>query len=164
MNEYFKASDGNTRNIVAGVFDRAAGQLQTLRGGEVRAYCTDPRGGCAGGAAAVTYPYQNQVAYCDYFFNGSTDLNQNCHSQDRAEIVMHETTHTTQVAGTDDHAYFYDGIRGLNRQDALDNADTYGLYASSFWTDCYGANIAQVYACNDAYFKGACTGIRMPGK
>lgn len=165
LNEYFKGSDGNTRNTVGDVFDRAAGQLQSLRDGEVRAYCQDPRGGCAGGgAAAVTYPYQNQIAYCDFFFDGSSDLNENCHSQDRAEIVMHETTHTLQVAGTDDHAYFYDGIRGLNHQDALTNADTYGLYASSFWTNCYGANIAQVYSCIDINFGGACTGVRMPGK
>lgn len=77
--------------------------------------------------------------------------------------MLHETTHTNSVAATDDHAYFYEGIRGLNRQDAMSNADTYAEYASSFWEGCYNANIAQVYACTDRAFQGICTGIRMPG-
>ena len=55
-----------------------------------------------------------------------------CHAQDQATTTLHEFTHAPGVyqPGTEDLGYGYDAASQLSAQDALNNADSYALYAN----------------------------------
>lgn len=53
-------------------------------------------------------------------------------AQDQATTVLHEFTHAPGVyaPGTDDHGYGYAASTALSASAALNNADSYALYAN----------------------------------
>jgi deuterolysin len=59
-------------------------------------------------------------------------LTNTCHNQDQATTVLHEETHAPDVyaPGTLDNAYGYDAAMDLSTDGAVNNADTYALYAN----------------------------------
>lgn len=65
---------------------------------------------------------------CPLYFSALSPLSRTCHAQDQATTTLHETTHLSQIAGTDDYStYGYSGVRGLSASQNLRHADTYAV-------------------------------------
>ncbi|KAJ6443756.1 metallo-endopeptidase [Purpureocillium lavendulum] len=131
VEEYFKSSDSQVRDEVADVLTKVAGECGSTDGGVSKYYCTDVQNGCEPQVLAYTVPSQSFQAYCDLYFTDLPDLASSCHQQDKATTNLHETTHLSQIKGTDDLGYGYDNAMKLSTQDALNNADTYALFANA---------------------------------
>lgn len=130
MTEYFKSSTTATRSSVASVFSKVASECGSTTSGASETYCTDVLSGCKTNVLAYTYPSYSVIAYCPIFFSALPAVSSTCHAQDKATTVLHETTHLSQVAGTDDLGYGYSAASGLSTSQALNNADTYALFAN----------------------------------
>lgn len=57
-------------------------------------------------------------------------MSQQCHAQDQATTTLHEVTHLSEIKGTDDNGYGYAAATALSASRALNNADTYALFAN----------------------------------
>ncbi|UNI19359.1 Deuterolysin [Purpureocillium takamizusanense] len=138
VEEYFKSSDDEVRDIVADVFTKVADECGSTDSGVSQYYCTDVDDGCSEGILAytVTSGDRSYQAYCDLYFDTLVDLSSTCHDQDKATTTLHETTHVSRVKGTDDLGYGYDTIMQLSTEDALNNADTYTLFANAIYSEC----------------------------
>ncbi|OAQ93950.1 metallo-endopeptidase [Purpureocillium lilacinum] len=136
VEEYFKSSDSQVRDTVADVLTKVAGECGSTDGGVSKYYCTDVQNGCEPQVLAYTVPSQSFQAYCDLYFSDLPDLASSCHQQDKATTNLHETTHLSQIKGTDDLGYGYDNAMKLSTQDALNNADTYALFANAINLKC----------------------------
>lgn len=135
MEEFFKDSSAGVRQQVAEVLDRVAGECPN-NGGASQTYCTDVGGYCGGNILAYTVPSQSYIVYCDLYFSDLPPLTSSCHQQDQATTNLHETTHLSEIAGTQDLGYGYDNIRQLSTQDSLNNADSYAVFANSIYAGC----------------------------
>ncbi|RYP42787.1 hypothetical protein DL768_010223 [Monosporascus sp. mg162] len=138
LEEYFKSSSAGTRGAVADVFNRVASECGSSAGGASRTHCADiwPGGNCRGGIVAYTVPWESYVVYCSSWF-GYPATTGNCHGVDRPFIVLHETTHLTQVKGTEDYGcYGYECARGLSPEQNINHADTYALFANAIAVGC----------------------------
>ncbi|KAF2123099.1 neutral protease 2-like protein [Lophiotrema nucula] len=100
--------------------------------------CNDPYQGCSSNVLAYTVPSQNFITYCNLFFTALPALASSCHAQDQATTVLHEETHAPAVysPGTDDLGYGYDAATRLSASQALNNADSYALYANAIYLNC----------------------------
>ncbi|KAK2612501.1 hypothetical protein QQS21_001439 [Conoideocrella luteorostrata] len=136
MEEYFKASDEQTRQTVAGVFSRVVQECSSTNSGVANYYCTDVGNYCSGNVLAYTVPSESYMVYCDLYFNDLPDLTTQCHAQDQATTNIHEDTHLTQIQGTDDLGYGYEAIQGLSADQELNNADTYALFSNAIYANC----------------------------
>lgn len=137
MEEYFKSSSTTTRNTVAGVFDRVAGECDSTTSGVSRQYCTDVLSNCGSSVLAYTQPSTGIMVNCNLYYTALTPLTSTCHAQDQATTTLHETTHLTQVKGTQDYnTYGYAGVRGLSASQNLNHADTYTLFANAIALNC----------------------------
>lgn len=134
MEEYFMASDESTRATVAGVYSKVQDQCDSTDSGTT-ASCTDPSNHCAeSGAFAYTHN-GNAMFYCNRYWKlGATPGT--CHKKSQATTFLHETTHLAAVKRTRDLAYGYDNLRRLSVDEALNNADTYALFANAVNLDC----------------------------
>ena len=97
--------------------------------------CNDPYGACSSNVLAYTVPSQNFIAYCNIFFTGLPALTGTCHGQDQATTVLHEACHAPGVysPGTDDLGYGYAAATRLSTSQALNNADSFALYANGMF-------------------------------
>lgn len=136
MEEYFKASDDQTRQTVAAVFSRVEQECGSTSSGVADYHCTDVGNDCSGNVLAYTVPSQSYMVYCDLYFNDLPDLTTSCHAQDQATTNIHEDTHLTQIQGTDDLGYGYEAIQGLSAEQELNNADTFALFANAIYANC----------------------------
>ncbi|ATY65109.1 deuterolysin metalloprotease (M35) family [Cordyceps militaris] len=137
MVEYFKAADNGTRGIVAGVFSRVAAECGSTTGGVADYFCSDPYGACSGGVLAYTVAARNLMAYCPLYFARLPPRTQRCHGQDQATTNLHEVTHLSQIKGTDDFGgYGYQFLQGLTKEQNLNHADTYTLFANAIDLKC----------------------------
>jgi peptidyl-Lys metalloendopeptidase len=79
---------------------------------------------------AYVYPNQPYTIYvCGAFWSAA-----NTGTDSRAGTLIHETSHFTVVAGTDDHVYGQSGAKSLAISDpdaALDNADSHEYFAEN---------------------------------
>jgi hypothetical protein len=57
-------------------------------------------------------------------------LTKSCHAQDQATTTLHEVTHLSQIKGTQDLGYGYSAAIRLSATQALNNADSYALFAN----------------------------------
>lgn len=132
FNEYFKTTDQDTRDTVVARLEAVADDCNQTASGPTRTYCTDVYNGCASNVLAYTLPAYNYIAYCPLFFDNLPALTDKCHNQDQATTVLHEETHAPDVyaPGTLDNAYGYNAAMDLDADAALNNADTYALYAN----------------------------------
>lgn len=130
--EYFKTTDNSTRQTVSERLTAVAGDCNATASGPTRTYCSDVYNGCSSNVLAYTLPAYNYIAYCPLFFNNLPALTDQCHNQDQATTMLHEETHAPDVyaPGTLDNGYGYDAATALSADDALNNADTYALYAN----------------------------------
>ncbi|KAI1827045.1 neutral protease 2-like protein [Xylaria intraflava] len=130
--EYFMST--SAASTVAEVFSNVASECGGT--GVSETYCTDVLGGCSSNVLAYTLPSESIIAYCDLFYDYLPEIPDTCHGQDMVTTVLHETTHLTSVAGTEDLGYGYDAATSLSSSEALNNADSYALFANAVYVGC----------------------------
>ncbi|KAM0525517.1 hypothetical protein ACHAPE_000224 [Trichoderma viride] len=137
LTEYFKSSSSSVRSTVSGVFSRVASECGSTSGGSSSLYCSDVLSSCSSGVLAYTLPSSSLMAYCNLYFSALPSLSRTCHAQDQANTVIHESTHLSQVKGTQDYGgYGYNFIQSLSASQNLNHADTYALYANAIYVGC----------------------------
>lgn len=129
--EYFMTTDAETRSTVAERL-RAVARESSTSGSSTTYYCEDTLGYCEPNVLAYTLPSLNVIANCDIYYSELPALARSCHAQDQATTTLHEFTHAPGVysPGTDDLGYGYNAATQLSAADALNNADSYALYAN----------------------------------
>jgi deuterolysin len=130
MTEYFKSTTSSVVSQVQTVFNRVASECGSTTSGVARYYCTDVYGACSSNVLAYTLPSQSYMVNCNLYFTALPALTRSCHAQDQATTTLHEVTHLTQIKGTQDLGYGYTNARALSTSQALNNADTYALFAN----------------------------------
>ncbi|KAF2133668.1 neutral protease 2-like protein [Dothidotthia symphoricarpi CBS 119687] len=137
LTTYFKSTTTATRNTVAARL-RAVSTDCGGTSSRTSTNCNDPYGGCASNVLAYTVPSANFITYCPIFFSDLPALSSTCHGQDQATTVLHEETHAPGVysPGTDDLGYGYAAATRLSTANALNNADSFALYANAVYLNC----------------------------
>ncbi|KAH8724075.1 Deuterolysin metalloprotease family-domain-containing protein [Phaeosphaeriaceae sp. PMI808] len=131
LNTYFKSTTSSTKNAVSGRLNAISrdcgGSASTTS-----TNCNDPFGGCSSNVLAYTVPSQNFITYCPIFFSQLPAVSSTCHGQDQATTVLHEEAHAPAVfsPGTDDLGYGFAAATRLSTSQALNNADSFALYAN----------------------------------
>ncbi|KAI4157973.1 MAG: hypothetical protein LQ342_007867 [Letrouitia transgressa] len=136
--EYFKTTSSSARNTVAARFRGVATQAGSTNSGSTSYYCNDPYGYCEPNVLAYTLPSQNLIANCPIYYSALPALTRSCHAQDQATTSLHEFTHApaTYSPGTQDNAYGYAASTALTSSQAINNADSYALYANAIYAGC----------------------------
>lgn len=134
LQEYFKSTSVGSQ--VASVFTKVASECGSTTSGVSRTYCSDVYSACSSGVLAYTLPSASYIVNCPLYFNELPALSRQCHAQDQATTTLHEATHLSQIAGTDDLGYGYSAARGLTTKQALNNADSYALFANAIYAGC----------------------------
>jgi deuterolysin len=129
--EFFKTTASTARENVAARYDAIAREASSTTSGSTTYYCTDPYGYCSPNTLAYTLPSQNVIANCPIYYDLSI-LSSVCRQQDQVTTALHEFTHAPGVfgPGTQDFAYGYSASTRLSASRAIQNADTYALYAN----------------------------------
>ncbi|KAI0165607.1 neutral protease 2-like protein [Xylariaceae sp. FL1272] len=91
---------------------------------------------CSDGVFAYTLTSQDFMVNCPLYFNYLSAASTTCHDQDQQSTTLHEMTHLSEIAGTDDLGYGYDAATSLSTDDALNNADSYALFAQAVYAGC----------------------------
>lgn len=136
VNEYFKSTTSSTISTIQSVFNKAATECGSSTGGVSKQYCTDPYSACSSNVLAYTVPSLSIMDNCPIYFTALPALTKSCHAQDQATTTLHETTHLTQIKGTDDLGYGYAAATKLSTSSALNNADSYALFANAIYAGC----------------------------
>ncbi|KAI5363661.1 Putative peptidase M35, deuterolysin, metallopeptidase, catalytic domain superfamily [Septoria linicola] len=138
LREYFKSSSSSVANTVSARFKAIAQECASTTGGVTETSCADEYGYCQKGVLGYTLPSMNYIGYCDIFYEYLDPISSQCHEQDQATTVLHEKTHAPAVysPGTQDYAYGYEAAMDLSSQQAVNNADTYALYANALYAGC----------------------------
>lgn len=134
--EYFMTTDAQTRSTVVERLQAVAKESSSTTSGGTSYYCEDTLGYCEPNVLAWTLPSQNIIANCDIYYSELPPLASGCHDQDQATTTLHEFTHAPGAysPGTDDLGYGYDAATALSAEEALNNADTYALFANGMFT------------------------------
>ncbi|KAI8952294.1 metallo proteinase [Xylaria longipes] len=140
LQEYFKSTSSSTKSTVVGVFNKLATSVANSgTSGNTKLYCTDVGDYCTDGVVAYTQPGSigsEYIVLCPYWFQFPATGN-TCHIADQPYVIVHEATHLTEVKGTDDVCYGYDGcVTDLSSSQSLNNADSYALYANAIQVGC----------------------------
>jgi deuterolysin len=133
LNEYFKSTSSSVASQVASVFTKSASECGSTTSGASKYYCTDVYSDCGSNVLAYTIPSLSIMVNCPLYYSALPALTRSCHAQDQATTTLHESTHLTSVAGTDDLGYGYANARQLTTAQALNNADSYALFANGTW-------------------------------
>ncbi|KAJ5690885.1 hypothetical protein N7462_005277 [Penicillium macrosclerotiorum] len=138
FNEYFRTTSSSTRQDVAARLKAVAKEAQSTNSGSTQYFCSDEYGYCETNVLAYTLPSLNVIANCDLYYSDLPALTNSCHSQDQATTTLHEFTHAPGVysPGTDDLGYGYAAATALGSSEAVNNADTYALYANAINLNC----------------------------
>ncbi|KAE8378670.1 neutral protease 2-like protein [Aspergillus bertholletiae] len=136
--EYFKTTDSNTRNTVAARLNAVAREASSTSSGGTSYYCSDAYGYCSSNVLAYTLPAYNIIANCDIYYSYLPAVTGSCHAQDQATTTLHEFTHAPAVysPGTQDNGYGYAAATALSAYQALNNADSYALFANAVYLNC----------------------------
>lgn len=130
FSEYFKTTATATRSSVASTFAKIASECGSSTSGVSDTYCTDVYSSCKTNVLAYTLPSGSYIVNCNLYFTALTALSSTCHAQDQATTTLHEVTHLSQIKGTDDLGYGYSAATSLSSSQALNNADSYALFAN----------------------------------
>ena len=138
FNEYFRATDSQTRQTVSNRLAGVAAQARGTTGGGTTYYCDDVSNYCSPNVLAYTIPSQNIIANCKIYYSYLPHLTSTCHAQDQVTTSIHEFTHApaTYSPGTADNAYGYAASTALSTRLAVLNADTYALYSNAINLGC----------------------------
>ncbi|KAI0200948.1 neutral protease 2-like protein [Astrocystis sublimbata] len=134
VQEYFKSTSVGSR--VASVFSKVISECGSTSGGVSRTYCSDVYGACSSNVLAYTLPSASYIVNCPLYFSALPGTSNQCHAQDQATTTLHEVTHLSQIAGTDDLGYGYAAATRLSSSQALNNADSYALFANAIHVGC----------------------------
>ncbi|KAI3333921.1 neutral protease 2-like protein [Ustulina deusta] len=134
VSEYFKST--SVGSTVASVFARVISECGSTSSGSSRTYCSDIYGACSSNVLAYTLPSYSYIVNCPLYFSALSSITSTCHGQDQATTTLHEITHLTSVAGTDDLGYGYTAATRLTSSQALNNADSYALFANAIHVGC----------------------------
>jgi deuterolysin len=131
LSTYFKSTSSSTSSTVAARL-RAVASDCGGSSSKTSTNCNDPYQGCSDNVLAYTVPSANFITYCPIYFSDLPALASGCHDQDQATTTLHEETHAPGVysPGTQDLGYGYSAASRLSSSQALNNADTYALYAN----------------------------------
>jgi deuterolysin len=137
LDTYFKSTSTSTKSAVSKRLSAVASDCGGS-GSATSTNCNDPYQGCSSNVLAYTVPSQDFITYCNLFFNELPDLSSTCHGQDKATTVLHEETHAPGVysPGTDDLGYGFAAASRLSTSQALNNADSFALYANAINLNC----------------------------
>lgn len=129
--EYFMSTSDDDKQYVADRFNAVAKECSSSTSGTLDLHCEDTYNGCKSNTFAYAISSENVVVWCDAYWNAELETS-TCHGDDKAGTTIHEFTHVDDVfsPGTDDHAYTYENCIELDREEALENADTYEYYAN----------------------------------
>ncbi|KAL4886030.1 Deuterolysin metalloprotease family-domain-containing protein [Aspergillus karnatakaensis] len=135
---FFKSTSASTRNAVAARFRAIASEASSTSSGATQYYCTDAYGYCSSNVLAYALPAYNIIANCPLYYSYLPAVTGSCYSQDQVGTTLHEFTHTPGVysPGTQDYAYGYSASVALSASQALNNADSYALYANAVRLGC----------------------------
>jgi deuterolysin len=135
--EYFRTTSSSTRSTVASRFRAISQESSSQTTGNSAYYCGDVLGACQQGVIAYTQPARNIIANCDLFYTLPA-VSRGCGDQSRASTVLHEFTHAPGVfaPSTQDFAYGYAASTRLSASQALNNADSFALYADAIDNNC----------------------------
>ncbi|EPS32975.1 hypothetical protein PDE_07936 [Penicillium oxalicum 114-2] len=135
---YFKSTSSSVRSTVAARLNAVAREASSASSGATTYYCTDTLGYCDTNVLAYTLPSQNIVANCDIYYSDLPALTNRCHAQDQATTTLHEFTHAPGVysPGTQDNGYGYAAATALSSYAAVNNADSYALFANAIYSGC----------------------------
>lgn len=133
--EYFGTTSSNVRQTVAARLDAVAQECSSTTGGATTYNCGDAYGYCSQNVLAYTLPSINSINNCDIYYTYLPAVAQRCHAQDQATTSLHEMTHAPGVyyPGTKDLGYGYQAATSLSTQQAVNNADSYALYANGMF-------------------------------
>ncbi|KAH9903923.1 neutral protease [Xylariomycetidae sp. FL2044] len=134
INEYFKSTSVGTQ--VASVFAAVVSECGSTSSGVSDTYCSDVYRACSSNVLAYTLPSGSFIVNCPLYFSALSPLTSTCHGQDQATTTLHEVTHLTQIAGTNDNGYGYAAATALSSRQALNNADSYALFANAIYVGC----------------------------
>jgi deuterolysin len=126
--EYFKTASAAT--TLKTVFAKVATECGSSTSGVAKQYCTDVYSSCSSGVLAYTLPSGSFMVSCPLYFSALPALTKSCHAQDQATTTLHEVTHLSQIKGTQDLGYGYAAATKLSSAQALNNADSYALFAN----------------------------------
>lgn len=128
--EYFK--DPQYAQTVQSRFQSVAQESSSTSGGGTTYHCTDLMNGCEQGVLAYTLPSQNEVFNCPIYYSDLPPLSNECHAQDQATTTLHELTHNPAVQEPfcEDNGYGYERATALSAEKAVQNADSYALFAN----------------------------------
>ncbi|KAF1981612.1 putative neutral protease 2 like protein, partial [Aulographum hederae CBS 113979] len=129
--EYFKTTSASVRKSVSDRLAAIATECGSTTTGKTSLHCLDVLGACSRGTLAYTLPAFNLVATCDLAFEMLEVTSRRCHAQDLASTMLHEFAHAPGVygPGTQDLGYGYAAAMRLSSTRALNNADSFALYA-----------------------------------
>lgn len=134
--EYFKTNSSETRALLNHRFLRVADECSRTDAGDTHVLCTDMYGECTANGPLIAYTVwvNGYVTLCPMFYETRPPLPEACHKQDHATTLIHEMTHARAVfepdVATQDLAYSYENVTKLDTDHALNNADSYSLYAN----------------------------------
>lgn len=130
--EYFMTTDSSVRQTVSERLSAVAQEASSTSSGATTYHCTDTLGYCQPNVLAYTLPSRDLIANCDIYYSALPPLASSCHAQDQATTSLHEFTHAPGVysPGTKDLGYGYQAATSLSTDEALNNADSYALYAN----------------------------------
>ncbi|KAK8085078.1 Neutral protease 2 [Apiospora hydei] len=138
--EYFKTNASETRQTVVDRLTAVAGECATSDSGSSRLFCYDYYNICEVYGPLVAYSVSSgpdTMVVCPLYWE-RPGLTTECHKQDHATTILHETTHSGSIYSpkTNDYAYSYENITQLEPSFALNNADQYSLYANAVHLNC----------------------------
>ncbi|KAM5449635.1 putative deuterolysin [Microsporum audouinii] len=134
--EYFK--DPKYAKTVQSRFQAVAKESSSTNNGGTTYFCSDVMGGCEEGVLAYTLPSRNQVYNCPIYYSELPPLTKECHAQDQATTTLHELTHNPAVQEPfcEDNGYGYERATALSAEKAVQNADSYALFANAIYVGC----------------------------
>ncbi|KAL5332539.1 Deuterolysin metalloprotease family-domain-containing protein [Aspergillus crustosus] len=135
---FFKTTSSSVRDDVAARFRAIASEASSTTSGATTYNCEDVYGYCSPGVIAYTLPAYDIIANCDIFYDDLPDVTSTCYNQDRVGTALHEMAHAPGVysPGTEDLGYGYEAATALSQADALNNADSFALYANAIYLGC----------------------------
>ncbi|KAH6679954.1 metallo proteinase [Plectosphaerella plurivora] len=137
LTKYFKSASASVATTVGNVFSRIEQECASTTSGDSRYHCTDVYGACGNGVIAYTLPSRSLMVNCRTFFDRMPVATRRCHGQDQQTTVLHEMTHLSEVAGTEDYGgYGFAFVQSLSARQNLNHADTYTLFAQSIFAKC----------------------------
>ncbi|KAF2644800.1 metallo proteinase [Massarina eburnea CBS 473.64] len=136
VNEYFKSTSSSTISTLQSVLNKVVTECSSSTSGVSKTYCVDNYGYCKSNVLAYTIPSYSLITNCNLYFTALPALTKSCHAQDQATTTLHEVTHLSQIKGTDDLGYGYSAATQLSTSNALNNADSYALFANAIYAGC----------------------------